>query len=77
MLSSNEASKYIPYLATGSQEDKDYLLSVLQKASMEDARFQDVFPFTDWNTMEVRVMDAQLSICRRIGLGLLVQSFML
>ena len=74
MLSSNEASKYIPYLSTGSQEDKDYLLQVLQKASMEDARFQDVFPFTDWNTMEVRVMDAQLSICRRIGLGLLVQA---
>ncbi len=74
MLSSNEASKYIPYLATGSEEDKKYLLQVLQKASMEDARFQDVFPFTDWNTMEVRVMDAQLSICRRIGLGLLVQA---
>lgn len=74
MLSSNEASKYIPYLASGSKEDQDYLLQVLQKASMEDARFQDVFPFTDWNTMEVRVMDAQLSICRRIGLGLLVQA---
>jgi len=74
MLSSNEPNKYIPYLATGSTEDKQYLLQALQKASMEDARFQDVFPFTDWNTLEVRVMDAQLSICRRIGLGLLVQT---
>ena len=74
MLSSNEASKYIPYLSRGDQEEINYFLQHLQKASLEDARFQDVFPFTNWGTMEVRVMDAQLSICRRIGLGLLVQA---
>ncbi len=75
MLSSNEPKKYPPYLATGDENELNYFLQVLQKASLEDARFQDVFPFTNWGTMEVRVMDAQLSICRRIGLGLLVQAF--
>ncbi len=74
MLSSNEARFFLPYLSTGDENDKQLLLETLAKASMEDARFQDVFPFTDWGTMEVRVMDAQLSICRRIGLGLLVQA---
>jgi hypothetical protein len=75
MLSnSNEPSKFLPYLLTGDDNDKQKLLQVLQKASLQDARFQDVYPFTKYGTMEIRVMDAQLSICRRIGLGLLVEA---
>ena len=50
----------MPYLRDGSADDKRNYLNLLQKASMEDARFQNIFPFTDWNTMEIRVMDAQL-----------------
>ncbi|OLS16270.1 MAG: hypothetical protein RBG13Loki_0093 [Promethearchaeota archaeon CR_4] len=74
MLSSNDPKHFLPYLTDGSEKDKAQYLRALSKASMEDARFQDVFPFTDWNTMEIRIMDAQLSICRRIGLGMLVQA---
>ena len=40
MLSnSNEPSKYLPYLSRGDDEDKQYLLQVLQKASLADAPF--------------------------------------
>ncbi len=75
MLSnSNEPSKYLPYLSRGDDEDKQYLLQVLQKASLADARFQDVYPFTKYETMEVRIQDAQLSICRRIGMAMLLQA---
>ncbi len=74
MLSSNDPKHFMPYLTDGSEQDKANYLRSLSKASMEDARFQDIFPFTDWNTMEIRIMDAQLSICRRIGLGMLVQA---
>lgn len=74
MLSSNDPKHFIPYLTGFDDENKKYLLSVLQKRDLYDARYQDVFPWTDFETIEVRVMDAQLSICRRIGLGLLVQT---
>jgi hypothetical protein len=74
MLSSNEAKHYIPYLTDGDEANKQYLLQVLNKLDLYDARYQDVFPWTDFGTVEVRIMDAQLSICRRIGLGLLVQA---
>ncbi|WP_371803477.1 hypothetical protein [Candidatus Lokiarchaeum ossiferum] len=75
MLSNSaDSAKYLPYLATGDQSDKDLLLKTLEKASIEDARFQDVYPFTKYGTVEVRVMDAQLSIARRIGLALLLET---
>lgn len=74
MLSSSDPNFFMPYLSEGGENGLSYFLQVVNKASKEDGRFQDVFPFTDWGTIEVRVMDAQLSICRRIGLGLLVQA---
>jgi hypothetical protein len=74
MLSNNDPKHFIPYLTSADQEAQSYFLQVIAKASLEDGRFQDVFPFTDWNTIEVRVCDAQISICRRIGLGLLIQA---
>lgn len=73
MLSSSDPRHFIPYLANVDQQNLDYFLQTVQKASIEDGRFQDVFPFTDWGTIELRVMDTQLSICRCIGLGMLVQ----
>jgi len=74
MLSNNDPNHYIPYLTATDQNSQNYFLQVVQKASMEDGRFQDVFPFTDWGTIEVRISDAQISICRRIGIGMLIQA---
>ncbi len=74
MLSNNDPKHFIPYLTSSDQESINYFLQVVQKASLEDGRFQDVFPFTDWGTIEIRVSDAQISICRRIGIALLIQA---
>lgn len=74
MLSNNDPKHYIPYLTSTDQNAQNYLLQVIAKASLEDGRFQDVFPFTEWGTIEVRVTDAQISICRRIGIALLIQA---
>ncbi|MCP4761274.1 MAG: hypothetical protein GY870_05800 [archaeon] len=71
MLSSNDPKHFIPYLSTCDEANKQYMLQVLQKLDWYDARYQDVFPETDFGTIEVRVMDAQISICRRIGLAML------
>jgi len=74
MLSNNDPKHFIPYLTSTDQNAQNYFLQVVQKASLEDGRFQDVFPFTDWGTIEVRISDAQISICRRIGIALLIQA---
>jgi hypothetical protein len=74
MLSNNDPNHYIPYITSSDQEAINYFLQVVQKASVEDGRFQDIFPFTDWGTVEVRISDAQISICRRIGIALLIQT---
>ncbi|MFX0020698.1 MAG: hypothetical protein ACFE9S_00110 [Candidatus Hermodarchaeota archaeon] len=74
MLSNNDPTHFIPYLTSSDQNSQNYFLQVVQKASLEDGRFQDVFPFTDWGTIEVRISDAQISICRRIGIALLIQA---
>ncbi|MBD3350239.1 MAG: hypothetical protein GF364_02020 [Candidatus Lokiarchaeota archaeon] len=71
MLSGNDPKHYIPYLPRMDERDKQYLLKVVQKKDWYDARYQDVFPLTDFGTIEIRIMDAQLSICRRIGLAML------
>ncbi|MFW9828603.1 MAG: hypothetical protein ACFFEY_13510 [Candidatus Thorarchaeota archaeon] len=76
MLSNNNPKHYIPYLTDTSENSRNYFLQVVQKASLEDGRFQDLFPMTDWNTIECRVCDAQISICRRIGLGLIMQALL-
>ncbi len=74
MLSNNDPKRFIPYLTDLSENSVNYFLQTVQKASLEDGRFQDVFPFTDWGTIEVRVSDAQISICRRIGIALVLQA---
>ncbi|MFX1503208.1 MAG: hypothetical protein ACFFDH_19765, partial [Promethearchaeota archaeon] len=74
MLSNNDPNHFIPYLTSSDENSQNYFLQVVQKASLEDGRFQDVFPFTDWGTIEVRISDAQISICRRIGIALLIQA---
>jgi len=74
MLSNNDPKHYIPYITSYDENTRDYFLQVIQKASLEDGRFQDVFPYTDWGTIEIRISDAQISICRRIGIALLLQA---
>ena len=74
MLSGNDPKYYIPYLTDLSENSVNFFLQTVQKASLEDGRFQDVFPLTDWGTIEVRISDAQISICRRIGVGMLIQA---
>ena len=74
MLSNNDPKHFIPYLTSTDENSQNYFLQVVRKASLEDGRFQDIFPFTNWGTIEVRVSDAQISICRRIGLVLLLQA---
>ncbi|MBY8990431.1 MAG: hypothetical protein KGD58_06725 [Candidatus Lokiarchaeota archaeon] len=74
MLSNNDPNHYIPYLTDLSENSINFLLNTVQKASLEDARFQDIFPVTDWGTIEVRISDAQISICRRIGIALLIET---
>lgn len=74
MLSNNDPNHYVPYLTSTDQNARNYFLQIVQKASLEDGRFQDIFPFTDWGTIEVRISDAQISICRRIGIALLIQA---
>ena len=74
MLSNNDPKHFIPYITDSETNTIAYFLQVIQKASLEDGRFQDVFPFTDWGTIEIRISDAQISICRRIGIALLLQT---
>ena len=74
MLSNNDPKHYIPYITAYDEATMNYFLQVIQKASLEDGRFQDVFPYTDWGTIEIRISDAQISICRRIGIALLLEA---
>ncbi len=41
------------------------------------ARMVDMYPFTDYGTIELRVFDTQLSIPRRMGLALILQALAL
>ncbi len=75
MLSRSDPRVYIPYLTP--DQDPNYFLSKIEKASLKDARFQDLFPYTDWGTIELRICDAQLSIARTIGVALTIQALAL
>jgi len=74
MLSSNEPGTFLPYLTDVDQKGQDKFLSTIKKASIEDGRMQDITPFSRQPTVEFRPMDTQLSICRNIGLAILVQA---
>lgn len=74
MLSPNEPKGFIPYLTTTDPSGQTAFLQAVNKASLEDGRMQDIFPFTHYGTIEVRMSDAQISICRRIGVIMLIQA---
>ncbi|NHI93377.1 MAG: hypothetical protein EAX96_12900 [Candidatus Lokiarchaeota archaeon] len=77
MLSQNDPKVYIPHLYADSSYSADYFCKVIQKASLEDAKFQDIFPYSDWKTIEFRVCDAPITINKRIGMVLLLQALAL
>jgi len=60
MLSSGISTQYIPYLKS---YDPDYYIEITH-----------LFPFTEFQTIETRIMDAQLTIARRVGFALILQA---
>ncbi|MFW9974541.1 MAG: glutamate-cysteine ligase family protein [Candidatus Thorarchaeota archaeon] len=61
----------IPYLRGSDRE------SFARHVNRSYARMVDMYPFTEFGTIEIRVFDTQLSIPRRIGLALLLQALAL
>ncbi|MFW9962149.1 MAG: hypothetical protein ACFFCX_01170 [Candidatus Sifarchaeia archaeon] len=60
--------EFIPYLRGSDKE------SFARHVNRSYARMVDMYPFTDYGTIEIRVFDTQLSIPRRMGLALLLQA---
>ncbi|MHA1943870.1 MAG: glutamate-cysteine ligase family protein, partial [Candidatus Thorarchaeota archaeon] len=61
----------IPYLRGTDKE------AFARHVNRSYARMVDMYPFTDYGTIEIRVFDTQLSIPRRIGLALILQALAL
>ena len=61
----------IPYLRGTDKE------SFARHVNRSYARMVDMYPFTDYDTIEIRVFDTQLSIPRRMGLALILQALAL
>ena len=61
----------IPYLRGTDKE------SFARHVNRSYARMVDMYPFTDYGTIEIRVFDTQLSIPRRMGLALILQALAL
>jgi hypothetical protein len=63
--------EFIPFLRGSDKE------SFARHVNRSYARMVDMYPFTDYGTIEIRVFDTQLSIPRRMGLALLLQALAL
>ncbi|MFX1605216.1 MAG: hypothetical protein ACFFDD_04860 [Promethearchaeota archaeon] len=61
----------IPYLRGSDKE------AFARHVNRSYARMVDMYPFTDYGTIEIRVFDTQLSIPRHVGLALLLQALAL
>lgn len=72
MFSYADPNYYIPYLPP--HQNINYYLDMIRKPSIEEARFQDLIPFTESGTIELRICDTQLSLARTISLALLIES---
>ncbi|MBS7288162.1 MAG: hypothetical protein KIH01_05325 [Candidatus Freyarchaeota archaeon] len=64
---------YIPYLES---LDRRLFDRVVMREPPDD-RYVDVFPFTDYGTIEVRVFDSQFSVARRLAVVALLQALAL
>lgn len=60
--------EFVPYMTAS---DPDYFA---KRVNRSYARMVDLYPFTDYGTVEIRIFDTQLSIPRRIGLALILQA---
>lgn len=63
--------EYIPYLTKADKE------GFARHVNRSFARMVDMYPFTDYGTVELRVFDTQLSVPRRIGLAIILQALAL
>jgi hypothetical protein len=60
--------EFVPYLTTSDPE------GFAKHVNRSYARMVDLYPFTDYGTVEIRIFDTQLSIPRRMGLALILQA---
>ena len=63
--------EYIPYMIRASPDE--FALNV----NRDPPRMVDMYPFTDYGTIELRCVDTQLSIPRRIGIAAIIQAIAL
>ncbi|MHA1336080.1 MAG: hypothetical protein ACTSPW_10045 [Promethearchaeota archaeon] len=69
-LKNTNQIKPVPPLKSSRKEDfaKDVGLEI------HSCRMVDLFPFTDYNTLEIRIFDTQISISRTIAFAILLQA---
>jgi gamma-glutamyl:cysteine ligase YbdK (ATP-grasp superfamily) len=63
--------EFIPYISNTNRE------TFAKHVNRSPARMVDIYPFTDYSTIEVRIFDTQLSVPRRIGVAILLQALAL
>ena len=63
--------EFIPYL---THTDPDLFSKHVNRSP---ARMVDIYPFTEYGTIEVRIFDTQLSVPRRIGIAIILQALAL
>ncbi len=63
--------EFIPYLRSSDKE------GFAKHVNRGIARMVDLYPFTDYGTIELRVIDTQLSVPRRVGIALILQALAL
>jgi len=61
----------IPYITNLDKQN------FAERVNKSYARMVDVYPFTEYDTIEVRVFDTQLSVPRRVGIALILQALAL
>ncbi len=57
-------------------DDIDYFSEVVKKP-VDMCRMVDIFPFTSWGTIEVRLFDAQPSVLSRLAIAVVIQALAL
>ncbi|MEM3586283.1 MAG: glutamate-cysteine ligase family protein [Candidatus Jordarchaeaceae archaeon] len=70
-LGPDDAQHYIPYI---EDYDEKKFESIVNRIP---ARMCDMYPYTSYGTVEVRVFDSQISVIRRIALAVLIQAIAL
>ncbi|MFX1254708.1 MAG: glutamate-cysteine ligase family protein [Promethearchaeota archaeon] len=68
-----DVERYIPYLKRPNPADFDKIVG----RGYPDNRMVDIFPFTRWNTIELRFFDCQLSNAQRMAIVSILQAICL